>query len=171
MPSAERDTPPHSSLPRHRGRQTSGAERRRAERRTVLDSAAAFQNAPLRRFNCVVRDISDTGARLIGADIDIIQARFVLAIRDDGQEPRICQVVWRRNRMIGVRFIPRRAATATDAAAMTAALAGRSLISDAAQVDAATMIAVTRAVTTRMAEEHAKTPRKHAHLKPLRGMS
>lgn len=120
-------------------------EQRRAPRRIVLDRAVAFQNLPLRRFSCVVRDISDTGARLIGADIDAIRGSFVLTIQGKTTEPRVCEVVWRRHRVIGVRFVP------------VAAKAERRvfpLIADASLADGPTIIAAAQAIVSHLAEGH-----------------
>lgn len=81
-------------------------ERRVARRVPRLDRAFAFQASPLRRFCCVVRDVSDTGCRLVGADIDAIHSRFVLTVPSEGKPPQLCTVVWRQRRMIGVAFAP-----------------------------------------------------------------
>jgi hypothetical protein len=83
----------------------SGRERRSGERRRTLGRAIAFQSAPLRRFACVIRDFSEGGCRLVGADIDVIHSRFVLSLDGLAGEPRRCEVAWRQRRMIGVRFL------------------------------------------------------------------
>jgi hypothetical protein len=94
-----------------------GAERdkRQAPRRAHLSRGAAFQATPKRRLDCILKDISDLGCRLVGVGIDGIQSPFVLTLQDD-PAPRACEVVWRRRRMIGVRFVsPTGAAASEDA--------------------------------------------------------
>lgn len=166
---AGRPTVGRAGLGRPRG------EQRRAERKLVLHGATAFQSSPLRRFNCVVRDVSSNGARLVGADIDIISERFVLAIRDDADgtaEPRFCQVVWRRHRMIGVRFIARSAATAGAPRATVPAPTnpfGETIpVSDVSQSTPEEIIATAQTVVERLTDGTRDWPTSD---KPVRGLS
>lgn len=83
--------------------------RRIAERRRILKAGkVAFQS----RFcvvECVVRDISDTGARLRSESSVSIPDTFELIIEIDGFEAD-CEVVWRNETDLGIRFVgaPRR---------------------------------------------------------------
>ncbi len=52
---------------------------------------------------CLVRNISDTGARLQVTD-PVLYNSFVLMFDDAGWPPRTCRVVWRRANGIGVTF-------------------------------------------------------------------
>jgi hypothetical protein len=54
-------------------------------------------------IDCVVRNISNTGACLEIANPIGIPNDFTLVIKTD-QVPRLCQVAWRSRRRIGVRF-------------------------------------------------------------------
>ena len=58
---------------------------------------------------CVMRDISETGARLkIGEGASVpdaqLPAKFILAISKSGNVFRPCELVWRHKDEIGVRF-------------------------------------------------------------------
>lgn len=78
-------------------------ERRKAERRGCLAPALAVQLAPSRRFRCIVKDISETGCRLVGVDLDTVHSPFLLSA-EGWQGPRECDVRWRERKTIGVRF-------------------------------------------------------------------
>jgi hypothetical protein len=51
---------------------------------------------------CQVLDISTHGAKVVAASV--VPDRFELAFFEGGQR-RVCEVVWRRAKMIGVKFI------------------------------------------------------------------
>ncbi|WP_407174192.1 PilZ domain-containing protein [Bradyrhizobium sp. STM 3562] len=54
---------------------------------------------------CVIADISSSGARLVLDDINILPARLRLAFARDARTGRTCQVVWRRGKSVGVKFV------------------------------------------------------------------
>ena len=54
-------------------------------------------------MNCVVLNMSDGGAKLRPADIVHCPGEF--ALRMPGQRARDCEVVWRKQDVIGVRFM------------------------------------------------------------------
>jgi hypothetical protein len=54
-------------------------------------------------FDCVVRNLSDTGASVDLGSTAGVPDTFVL-ICDSGRISRPCQVVWRTDRRIGLRF-------------------------------------------------------------------
>ncbi len=54
---------------------------------------------------CVVADISPTGARLVLDDVSMLPARLRLAFARDARTGRTCQVVWRRGKSAGVKFV------------------------------------------------------------------
>ena len=78
-----------------------GSENRSAQRRRVLKAARIeFSGSAI---DCVVRNISETGAAIEVANPLRCPVAFVLAIPSDGST-RSCQVVWRRGQRIGIRF-------------------------------------------------------------------
>jgi hypothetical protein len=54
---------------------------------------------------CVVQDISTTGAKIVVEDPEIVPARLRLAFARDARTGRTCQVIWRRGKALGVKFI------------------------------------------------------------------
>ena len=54
---------------------------------------------------CVVADISSAGARIILEEAIALPARLRLAFARDARTGRICQVVWRRGKSAGVKFL------------------------------------------------------------------
>ncbi len=54
---------------------------------------------------CLVADISTTGARLVLDDVNSLPARLRLAFARDARTGRTCQVIWRRGRSAGVKFV------------------------------------------------------------------
>lgn len=80
-----------------------GAERRAAHRQRVLKGATLFFNNGFSAFECVVRNLSDGGARLSLAETFGLPKTFRLMIAGEGTA-RIAQVVWRRQDAIGVSF-------------------------------------------------------------------
>jgi hypothetical protein len=53
---------------------------------------------------CQVLDISTHGAKIVAGIHSAIPDHFELAFSMDGQR-RVCEVVWRRTKMLGVKFI------------------------------------------------------------------
>lgn len=91
-------------------------ERRFSPRKTCFTSGVIFKRDTALRLNCVLRDMSATGARmeLRTPDGDLYEtctrlpAYFTLALRVDHIEVD-CAVVWRKGAVLGVRFLsPRR---------------------------------------------------------------
>jgi hypothetical protein len=60
-------------------------------------------NQPL-KIGCQVLDISQQGAKVVVRTPSAVPDRFELAFFQGGQS-RVCEVIWRRSKMLGVRFI------------------------------------------------------------------
>jgi hypothetical protein len=54
---------------------------------------------------CNVLDLSSTGAKIIVDDPQSVTARVRLAFSRDARTGRTCEVVWRRGKTLGVRFV------------------------------------------------------------------
>jgi len=54
---------------------------------------------------CVVQDMSTTGARITVDDPNMLPARLRLAFARDARTGRKCEVVWRRGKAFGVKFV------------------------------------------------------------------
>jgi len=80
-------------------------EHRNAPRHRVLKSATIeFGGGGI---DCVVRNMSDTGAALEVTSPLGIPDRFSLVITQERQERLVkpCRVMWRKEKRIGVRFV------------------------------------------------------------------
>jgi len=79
-------------------------EQRQSVRRYVLQGARiAGNNVPVE--NCWIVDISASGAQLKVKSADTVPNRFILLLSRDGRLQRQCEVVWRSENAIGVRFM------------------------------------------------------------------
>ena len=54
---------------------------------------------------CVVQDMSSTGAKITMDDTSVLPARLRLAFARDARTGRNCEVVWRRGKSVGVKFV------------------------------------------------------------------
>jgi hypothetical protein len=54
---------------------------------------------------CQVMDISANGAKVVTPLASEIPARFTLALLKDDRNRRNCEVIWRRGKMLGVKFL------------------------------------------------------------------
>ena len=79
------------------------SERRRAPRRGALKNAVIVFNNGHCTMGCQIVDMSDTGAKLMPADILLCPKEFVL--KPQIGEPRNCEVMWRRGTKIGVYYV------------------------------------------------------------------
>jgi hypothetical protein len=81
------------------------AEKRRNPRRTVTYPAYIDlgDGTPLRE--CSLRDASQEGALLAVADPNSLPDEFTLALSSDGAARRRCEIAWRNDGSIGVRFV------------------------------------------------------------------
>ena len=54
---------------------------------------------------CVVQNMSATGARITVEDPNALPARLRLAFARDARTGRKCEVVWRRGKTVGIKFV------------------------------------------------------------------
>ena len=54
---------------------------------------------------CVVRDMSSTGAKITIDDPNVLPAKLRLAFARDARTGRNCEVVWRRGSSVGIKFV------------------------------------------------------------------
>ena len=78
-------------------------EKRRLRRHTMRHSAWVAPT-PEQRFNCIVSDVSETGARIEIDDAASVPDCFVLLLSSNGAARRFCRAVWRKPHQIGVKF-------------------------------------------------------------------
>jgi hypothetical protein len=80
-------------------------ELRRARRRPKRQAAWISYDGADTLVPCVIWDLSDEGARLGPARSNALPDTFNLLMSKDGSSRRVCRVVWRKDRHIGVRFL------------------------------------------------------------------
>jgi len=78
-------------------------DKRRSSRHRIFKAAKIGFHELHAAIDCVVRDISDTGARLSIESTIGVPEIFFLAI--NGAPPRKCQIVWRKPSQLGVKFL------------------------------------------------------------------
>ena len=78
-------------------------DKRKARRRIIHHTASILLEAE-QTLPCSILDVSDTGARLESTRPDAVPDRFGLLLSENGQPRRLCRVVWRDGRQIGVTF-------------------------------------------------------------------
>ena len=54
---------------------------------------------------CVVQDMSASGAKITVDDPNVLPAKLRLAFTRDARTGRPCEVVWRRGKSVGVKFV------------------------------------------------------------------
>lgn len=80
-----------------------GQDRRIAPRRRVIKGGKIFFNGGVSVFDCTVRDISETGARLALGLFQPLPKRFKLQVNDLGTH--VCELVRAIGSEYGVRFV------------------------------------------------------------------
>jgi hypothetical protein len=79
--------------------------KKREARRSVQQPGWITLDGGFAARQCNVLDLSTTGAKVIVDDPTSVSNRMRLAFSRDARNGRTCEVVWRRGKMIGVRFI------------------------------------------------------------------
>src|ERR1700730_10116696 len=77
-------------------------ERRHHPRRRTPQKAVIVYNNGHSSMRCQIVDISNTGAKLMPADISLCPREFVLKLQSG--ETRHCAVMWRRETQMGVHY-------------------------------------------------------------------
>jgi hypothetical protein len=54
---------------------------------------------------CVVQDMSASGAKITVDDPNVLPAKLRLAFTRDARTGRPCEVVWRRGKSLGLKFV------------------------------------------------------------------
>lgn len=85
-------------------------ENRAARRQRVLKQGKILLTGDLAGIDCTVRDVSETGARLMCSDSNAVPDEFRLVFPAD-RTMRDVKVMWRKPGQVGVQFAcePRRA--------------------------------------------------------------
>jgi hypothetical protein len=81
------------------------ASKKRESRRLLGQQAWITLEGGFAARQCVVQDISASGARITLDDAVTLPATLRLAFARDARTGHKCQVVWRRGRSAGVKFV------------------------------------------------------------------
>ncbi len=76
----------------------------RHNNRQAMEYPAQIHAGADARFPCLLRDVSESGARILLPASKGIPDDFVLLLAHDGTASRNCHVVWRTERELGVKF-------------------------------------------------------------------
>ena len=83
---------------------TTGENNRRASRQRVLKTVKVYRLNGAHAVDCQVRDISETGARIVIKDQLALPNEFKFVVPSD-DSTRIAKVVWRKGDLAGIVFL------------------------------------------------------------------
>ena len=81
------------------------AAKKRESRKSVHQPAWITLEGGFAARPCVVQDLSTTGARVTVDDPNVLPGKLRLAFSRDARTGRNCEVVWRRGKTVGVKFV------------------------------------------------------------------
>ncbi len=81
------------------------AAKKRETRKSVQQPGWITLEGGFAARQCVVQDLSSTGAKVTVDDPNALPAKLRLAFSRDARTGRSCEVVWRRGKTVGVKFV------------------------------------------------------------------
>jgi hypothetical protein len=82
-----------------------GVTKKREVRKSLSQPGWITLDGGFAARQCVVQDISSTGAKITVDDPNVLPAKLRLAFARDARTGRNCEVVWRRGKSVGIRFV------------------------------------------------------------------
>ena len=82
-----------------------GTDKKRAARKSVSQAGWITLEGGFAARQCVVQDLSISGAKVTIDDSNSLPAKLRLALVRDGRSGRNCEVVWRRGGTVGIKFV------------------------------------------------------------------
>jgi hypothetical protein len=82
-----------------------GATKKRDSRKSVRQPGWITLEGGFAARQCVVQDLSTSGAMITVDDPGVLPAKLRLAFARDARTGRNCEVVWRRGKSLGVKFV------------------------------------------------------------------
>ena len=82
-----------------------GATKKREVRKSLHQAGWITLDGGFAARPCVVQDMSATGAKITIDDTNTLPGRLKLAFSRDVRTGRNCEVVWRRGKSAGVKFV------------------------------------------------------------------
>ncbi len=81
------------------------AAKKRESRKSVSQPGWLMIEGGFAARQCVVLDLSPNGAKIALGSSEPLDAKLRLAFSRDARTGRNCEVVWRRGKTIGVKFV------------------------------------------------------------------
>jgi hypothetical protein len=81
------------------------ANKKREARKSVQQPGWITLDGGFAARQCVVQDLSSSGAKITVDDASVMTGRLRLAFTRDAKTGRSCEVVWRRGKSLGVKFV------------------------------------------------------------------
>jgi hypothetical protein len=81
------------------------AAKKREARKSVQQPGWITLDGGFAARPCVVRDLSSTGAKVTVDDSNALPGKLRLAFSRDARTGRNCEVVWRRGKTVGIKFV------------------------------------------------------------------
>jgi PilZ domain len=82
-----------------------GVTKKRETRKSLTQPGWITLDGGFAARQCVVQDMSASGAKIRVDDANALPATLRLAFSRDARTGRACQVVWRDGNSVGVRFV------------------------------------------------------------------
>ena len=79
--------------------------KKREMRKSLQQSGWITMEGGFAARQCVVRDMSTTGAKVTIDDPTALPVKFRLAFSRDARTGRNCEVVWRRGKSVGIKYV------------------------------------------------------------------
>ena len=81
------------------------ANKKREARKSLHQPGWVTLDGGFAARQCVVQDLSSSGAKITVDDASVLTGRLRLAFSRDARTGRRCEVVWRRGKSLGVKFV------------------------------------------------------------------
>ena len=81
------------------------ASKKRETRKSVHQSGWITLDGGFAARQCMVHDLSGAGAKITLQDGSALTGRVRIAFTRDAKAGRVCEVVWRRGKSFGVKFV------------------------------------------------------------------
>jgi hypothetical protein len=82
-----------------------GATKKREARKSLHQPGWITLDGGFAARPCVVQDLSSSGAKITIDDSNSLPGRLRLAFSRDARTGRNCEVVWRRGKSAGIKFV------------------------------------------------------------------
>ena len=81
------------------------ANKKREARKSLHQPGWVTLDGGFAARQCVVQDLSSSGAKITVDDASVLTGRLRLAFSRDARTGGRCEVVWRRGKSLGVKFV------------------------------------------------------------------